>query len=139
MSDENAAPEREDNTFSVERVLPLIDEFKGNISAIARHLGKSRSQTKDYIDRKPELLTALRDWRESIIDHAEENIFDEVLKGDSASSKMVVATLGKDRGWVPRNENTGKDGKDLIPPTITFAQYPDDDEEAPPAEEPANV
>jgi len=33
-------------------------------------------------------------------------------------AKYVTSTLGKDEGYATRQENTGKDGKDLIPETI---------------------
>lgn len=109
------------NSEKVERYLRLIEEHRGNKSAMAREEGVTRTQLSDYIDSTPELLSALQDWRQGIIDKSEDNIFVAAEKGDLASSKMIVATLGKDRGWVPREEQTGKDGMPLIPPTITFA------------------
>jgi phage terminase small subunit len=34
-------------------------------------------------------------------------------------SKHLTSTLGKDKGYSSRTEQTGKDGKDLIPPTLS--------------------
>lgn len=129
--DENGASVR--NNVKVERLLALIEEHRGNISAIARSEGEKRSTVKEYIDKTPELVQALSDWRQGIIDKSEDNIFLAVEKGDLASSKMVAATLGKDRGWVPREEQTGKDGKDLIPSQIIFTTYEDEENETPDA------
>lgn len=120
----------------IERYLHLIEECRGNISEMARQEAKRRTDVKDYIDRTPELLTALNDWRQGIIDKSEDNIFKAAESGDLGASKMIVATLGKDRGWVPREEQTGKDGKDLVPPMITFVAY--EPEAKPEAEASAN-
>ena len=110
----------------VERYLRLIEECRGNVSAIAREEGVARTIAKGYIDKTPELVSALYDWRQSIVDTAEDNIFKAAEKGDLASSKMIVATLGKDRGWVPREEKTGADGTPLVPPQIVFTTYEDE-------------
>jgi hypothetical protein len=110
----------------VERYLRLIEECRGNVSAIAREEGVARTIAKGYIDKTPELVSALHDWRQSIVDTAEDNIFKAAEKGDLASSKMIVATLGKDRGWVPREEKTGADGTPLVPPQIVFTTYEDE-------------
>ena len=45
--------------------------------------------------------------RESILDKAEDNVFDDVEAGDSAMSKWLLGTLGRNRGYVERTETTG--------------------------------
>lgn len=116
------------NSKRVERYLLLIEEHRGNVSAIARDECISRSVCKQYIDKVPELAAALDDIRQTVVDAAEKNIFAATESGDLPCSKMVVAMLGKDRGWVPREEKTGADGAPLIPPSITFAPYEEEPE-----------
>jgi DNA-directed RNA polymerase subunit N (RpoN/RPB10) len=119
-------PERSERTAAkISRYLELIEEKKGNVSAIARELTITRSVCFNYIQSHVELADALKDWRETVVDKAEENIFDAAMTGDQGASRLIVQTLGKDRGWVPREEKTGADGEPLVPPSITFAPYAD--------------
>jgi hypothetical protein len=115
--------------MTVEEVRDLLIAENGNVSAVARALYRSRSVVKNWIDTKPELVATLMDMREEVVDQAERNIFAAVSLGDQGASKFVAMTLGKDRGWVPREEKTGKDGADLIPSTIVFAMYAEDEPE----------
>lgn len=124
--DENGRSIR--NAVKVQHYLELIRLCRGNVSAMAREEGISRSVCKQYIDKCPELVSALNDWRQEIVDKAEDNIFILVEKGDGAASKMVVSMLGKDRGWVAREEQTGKDGTPLIPSVIEFTTYEEEPE-----------
>lgn len=43
----------------------------------------------------------------------------DLLRVQTDVAKTVVTTLGKDEGYSSRSEVTGKDGKELIPETIT--------------------
>jgi len=116
-----------EGVLNPEAVLAKIEEFRGNVSAIARDFGVWRSNLVQYISTKPELQAALDDIRQTVVDKAESNIFAAVEQGDLGSSKMVVSMLGKDRGWVTREEQTGKDGAPLVPPQIVFTPYDDAD------------
>lgn len=98
------------NSYSDEDVAVAIIRHNGNYSAIARALGRSRSSVVNYIAHE----TLLRDLREEIVqgivDDIEEGYMLSALGGDGAARKFFLSTLGKERGYVVRNENTGKDG-----------------------------
>lgn len=49
----------------------------------------------------------------------EGNVKVDLLRVQLDASKHLTSTLGKDKGYSTRTEQTGKDGKDLIPETMT--------------------
>jgi predicted transcriptional regulator len=98
------------NSYSDEDVAVAIIRHHGNYSAIARALGRSRSSVQNFIAHE----TLLRDLRgeivQGIVDDIEERYMLDALNGDTGARRFFLQTLGKDRGYVVRNENTGKDG-----------------------------
>ena len=58
--------------------------------------------------RRPRLIEFMREYREMVTDQAEANLFRQVENGDIKASVLLVRTLGKDRGWVPRSEKSEK-------------------------------
>jgi predicted DNA-binding protein YlxM (UPF0122 family) len=97
-------------------VKPLYDAIyqkDGNISEIARAFGVSRSTVYRKIEKHDSLQEALADARESFIDFAESKLRTEVKKGNITAIIFTLKTLGKHRGYVERQEITGKDGGKL--------------------------
>jgi hypothetical protein len=98
------------NAYSDEDVAVAIIRHNGNYSAIARSLGRSRTSIANYIAHE----TLLRDLRDetvqAIVDDIEESYMIDALKGDTGARRFFLQTLGKDRGYIVRTENTGKDG-----------------------------
>lgn len=92
---------------------PLISELNGNVAAIARRLKCSRGAIQRRIDRSPALLAALEDARESMIDNTESALYRKILDGDTTAIIFFLKTRGKNRGYVERQEVTGKDGGEV--------------------------
>lgn len=92
------------------QVYKAIVDAKGNLSAAARALGRTRSAIAVIANSTPEIVTLLADLREERVDQAEHNIFNDLDRGDSAASRFVAQTLGKERGWVQTVAGMGKDG-----------------------------
>jgi hypothetical protein len=92
---------------------PLISELNGNVAAMARRLRCSRGAIQRRIDRSPALLTALEDARESMIDNTESALYKKILDGDTTAIIFFLKTRGKSRGYVERQEVTGKDGEEV--------------------------
>lgn len=96
-------------------------EHKGNISACARALEVSRAGLIKKIEGCPALVMLRDEFRQAVIDKAEDNVFADVEKGDQSASKFVLQTIGKDRGYTAGVAGTGKAGE--IEVTIrTFAE-----------------
>lgn len=82
----------------------------GDYGYMAHLLGRSRTAVKQYVEAHPDLLDLRRDIRDSIIDAVETKELESALSGDGTSRRFVLTTLGKDRGYSTRVEQTGKDG-----------------------------
>jgi hypothetical protein len=94
-------------------VIGAIRQYRGNISAIARAFQVSRAAIYDYISNKPDLKQLIQDERESMIDDAESEIYKQFKKGNTAALIFFLKTQGKQRGYVERQELTGKDGQEV--------------------------
>lgn len=91
-------------------VYEAIIACKGNISKVCETLHSRRVIINDIINSTP-AIAALRDeFREAIIDRSEDNLFADVEKGDNSTSRFIVQSLGKHRGWAQGVEGTGKNG-----------------------------
>ncbi len=100
--------------LTVKRVAPLIDEYHGNISAIARKLAVSRNTLYSLINKTHSLKLALKEAREKMVDNVESTLYSKALDGDTACMIFFLKTQGKERGYVERQEVTGADGGAVI-------------------------
>lgn len=86
---------------------------KGNITRVAADIKRSRRVAETYITRNMQLQELQDDLYESFVDMAEEKAKELALLGDGSQLRFILGTLGKKRGYVTRQEVTGKDGVDL--------------------------
>ena len=104
-----------DNEF-----LSALRKCSGIYSRTARYIEKvyevsySRQAVRDRAEKHPEEYA---DILEQNIDVAEEGLMALMKSKTEAvrlrASEMYLKTIGKKRGYVERNEFTGKDGKDI--------------------------
>lgn len=103
-------------------ILEALTEARFNISEAARvlTLRRGESVTRAYVAKacseRPPLLEAVEDFREAMVDRSETNVFDAVMGGDVRISMNVLQTIGKNRGWVQKQEVEVND------PTQTLAK-----------------
>ena len=89
-----------------------ITEKRGNLSAVARSFGKSRTWLYSILNNKyPELWDIVKEARESLIDDAESELQKQMFKGNIAALIFFLKTQGKSRGYVERQEVSGPDGE----------------------------
>lgn len=107
---------------TVADIEPLIQQERGNLASIARILKVSRGTIQNRVAESPTLQKLLEDARESMIDAAENVLYDKVLDGDTASLLFFLKTQGYKRGYKEnRHEHSGVDGKpieivEVVPP-----------------------
>ena len=89
-----------------------IESLSGNMSAIARKHGKSRAWMYEYI-RDNGLWDDVESSREKMIDNVESALYSQALAGNTTAMIFFLKTQGKKRGYVERQEITGKDGSDV--------------------------
>ena len=88
----------------VKRVAEQVELSRGNLSHAARQLGVARSALQAFVNRHPELRQAVIDQREAIVDSAENALAAAVLEKEGWAVCFTLKCLGKDRGYVERQE-----------------------------------
>jgi hypothetical protein len=66
------------------------------------------------MERWPDLRVLAKDRREFTIDKAEDKLEEAVDAGEGWAIKFTLATVGKRRGYVERQEHTGADGGPMV-------------------------
>ena len=107
-----------------EQLLQAIEGSQGLVSKIQRKLEAAIGEkicwdTVDKLVHKwEETETAVKAEKEAMLDIAENNIFKEMVNGDTATSKWYLRMKGKERGY----EDTAKlqlDGTDPLNINLT--------------------
>ena len=91
--------------ISKEQMLEAIQGSQGLVSKIQRKLEAilgekiSWDTTEKWIHKWEEAETAVKNEKEAMLDIAENNIFKDMVNGDTATSKWYLRMKGKDRGY----------------------------------------
>lgn len=99
-----------EHKFTPEQVIVAIQKSNGLITHAARKLKVTRQTVKNYVDKYPEVKAALDEMRDVLIDEAESALVSAVKRKEAWAISLVLKTIGKERGYVERQEVTGKDG-----------------------------
>lgn len=94
-----------------EQMLEAIKGSQGLVSKIQRRLEEithepwnSWETVERYIHKWESCEQAIRAEKEAMLDLAENNIFKELAKGDTATSKWYLRMKGKERGYIETQE-----------------------------------
>lgn len=98
------------NGISAEQVVEAIKDSKGLISVIAGRLGVTERHVYNLLDKYATAKEARDNEREKLKDFVESRMLKKIEAGDTAMIIFYAKTQMKDRGYVERVENTGKDG-----------------------------
>lgn len=88
-----------------EQMLEAIQGSQGLVSKIQRKLEAilgekiSWDTTEKWIHKWSEAETAVKNEKEAMLDIAENNIFKDMVNGDTATSKWYLRMKGKERGY----------------------------------------
>ena len=96
--------------FTANKVIDALREKHGNLSAAARFLGCDRHTVARYISQYSTVKEVADEERETLIDFAENQLFQQVKDGNITAIIFTLKTIGKHRGYVERQEVTGADG-----------------------------
>ena len=99
--------------LTVEQIKHALEQAAGNVSYAAKALGVSRSTMYRRINESPTLQEILTDAREELVDIAESALKSAVIDKQGWAVCFALKTQGKARGYVERQERTGKDGEPL--------------------------
>lgn len=99
------------NQYTAEQMIAAIRATKGQVTLAARHVGCAYKTMRKYIDEYPTVREAYEQEREKMGDAVELALYDEAVnKRNTAALIFLAKTKFKDRGYVERQEHTGKDG-----------------------------
>lgn len=91
-------------------MIAAILETKGNLLEMSGLLLRRRSALRDYIFATIEVKDVYDEVHEALLDSAESMHNTLALSGDGPALRFILSTLGKERGYTTRIEQTGKDG-----------------------------
>jgi len=91
-----------------------LRESKGLVSVAARLAGCTPHLIYKRMCREPRLRQVLEEARCELIDQAEQALRDAVCQGQPWAVTLVLKTLGKDRGYVERQEVINTDAPAYI-------------------------
>lgn len=80
-------------------ILEAIKGSGGIMSTIARKLGVTWHTADSWIRESEELMEALKDEKETILDMAESTLLNKIKEGDEQSAKWYLSKKGKQRGY----------------------------------------
>jgi len=100
--------------YTTAQIIEALREKHGNLSAAARFLKCSRNTIARYIDTYPTVKAVADEERETLIDFAENQLFQQVKDGNITAIIFTLKTIGKSRGYVERQEVTGAEGGAVV-------------------------
>ena len=108
------------NGHTAADVAQAIRDTNGMVSAAARKLGVSRQTVYRYINQYVSVKEAVDDAREQLLDMTESKLFEAVKDGNVTAAMFVLKTVGRNRGYVERQElqHSGPGGKPVQIETI---------------------
>lgn len=112
---ENSIKTRVEN--KKKRQVEFLEEFgkkANNVSATCKAIGIERPTFYNWIKEDKEFALKVSNVEESDIDMAESALKKQILGGNITAIIFYLKTKGKSRGYVERQEITGKDGVDIV-------------------------
>ena len=104
-----------DRGYMEQDVVMALILHRGNFSGAARELGRSRSSLANHVNRNDSMRHLRQELYDEMLDEIEFGALATALAGDPTQQRFFLTTIAKDRGYVTRNETTGKDGEPLGP------------------------
>jgi hypothetical protein len=99
----------------VEQIIRAVEGSGGIRATIARKLSVHRHTVDNYLSRFPTVREAYDQEVAAVGDDAESVIIDAIrIEKDIDTAKWYARMKLRDRGYVERNEVTGKDGADIV-------------------------
>lgn len=99
--------------YTDEEIIAALKKQKGMVYLAASEVGCSAWTIYERVKRNPLIGECIQSERGKVLDVAEQKLWNAIENGDPWAIKMALMTIGKDRGYVERQELTGKDGGSL--------------------------
>ena len=99
--------------YTAAQMIQAIQESNGILAMAARKLQCSRTTVYRYIQNYPTVKDAYDEANETNIDFVEGKLMENIRNGNVTAQIFFLKTKAKHRGYVERQEFTGKEGGPL--------------------------
>jgi len=100
--------------YTAAQVAQALTTTKGLIFLAAKRLRCSPDTITNYCNRYPSVQAVRDAMRGQLVDLAEQKLWESIQKGEAWGITLCLKTIGKDRGYVERQELTGHDGHAMV-------------------------
>jgi len=91
-------------------IIAALERTHGMIYLAAKELGCNPSTIYRRADKNKEIQSIIDSFRGQLVDKAELKLEQAVMNGEPWAVTLTLKSLGKNRGYVERQEITGADG-----------------------------
>lgn len=99
--------------YTAAQVASVLVTTKGLIYLAAKRLKCDPDTIVNYCKRYPSVQAVRDAQRGQMVDLAEQKLWESIQNGEAWGISLCLKTLGKDRGYVERQEHSGQDGEPL--------------------------
>ncbi len=96
-----------------EAMIEALEKHLGVVTSACKTVGIDRTTHYRWLKEDEAYKEATDDIDNVSLDFAESQLFKQIRDGNTTATIFFLKTRGKNRGYVERQEWTGKDGKDL--------------------------
>ena len=100
--------------------IQALAENRGIVTKTCKATGISRAQVYKWRNDDPTFIDQINEVQQIVLDFAEDKLFEHIDNDNVPSLIFFLKCRGKERGYVERQEITGKDGQEL--PAIQVIQ-----------------
>lgn len=95
-------------------MIEALEKSLGIVTTACKNVGISRETHYRWLREDEEYLTSVKSIEDIALDFAESQLHKQIQQGEVSSTIFYLKTKGKKRGYIERQEVTGKDGENLI-------------------------
>jgi hypothetical protein len=106
-------------------MIEALTKSLGIVTTACRQVDISRETHYRWMRKDKKYKARVDDIEDIALDFAESKLHKQIDKEDTTATIFFLKTKGKRRGYIERQEITGKEGKDIIP-TIIFKNFTDE-------------
>lgn len=110
------------NILKKEVFLNKFESSLGNISLSCDEAKINRSTYYDWLEKDEVFKQKVESINEKSIDFVESALFKQIRDGNTTATIFFLKTKGKNRGYVERQEITGKDGQPFQERELTMKE-----------------
>ena len=102
-------------SLKVKPVAEALRKYRGNMAAVGRKFGVTRSAVWRFVDSHPDLKATLEECRESMKDTAESALYKAIKRGAGWAVRFYLVTQARDRGYGDKPDDPADKATNGVP------------------------